>query len=107
MSVYGPAQPGTDLALHQPATASSTDDPSRGPGNAFDGDPTTRWSSASQDNHWLQVDLGSVINVERVDLTWETAITKTFAIETSTDGTTWTTTCGCCPPSPATSTSTA
>lgn len=90
MSVYGPAEPGTDLALHQVATASSTDDPSREPGNAVDGDPTTRWSSAYEDDQWLQVDLGSVVEVDRVDLTWETAMAKTFAIETSVDGETWT-----------------
>ena len=91
LSVFGPQAPGTDLALHKIATASSADDPSHGPQNAVDGDPSTRWSSAYQDNQWIDVDLSAVYSLDRVVLVWETAMAKTFAIQTSTDGSTWTT----------------
>jgi hypothetical protein len=91
LSVFGPQAPGTDLALHKTATASSADDPSRGPENAVDRDPATRWSSAYEDNQWIDVDLGAVYSLDRVVLVWETAMAKTFAIQTSTDGSTWTT----------------
>jgi hypothetical protein len=89
LSVFDTASPGTDLALHQAATASSVDDPSRGPGNAVDGDPNTRWSSAYQDNQWIQVDLGSVVAFNQVEIVWEQAYALTYTIEVSSDGTTW------------------
>ncbi|HYG39995.1 MAG TPA: discoidin domain-containing protein [Cytophagales bacterium] len=39
---------------------------------------------------WIRVDLGSIHNVNRVVLNWENT-GKTFQIQTSTDGTTWST----------------
>ena len=90
LSVFNTASPGTDLALHQTATASSEDDPSRGPGNAVDGDPSTRWSSAYQDNQWIQVDLGSAVSFDQVVIVWEQAYALTYVIQVSDDGATWT-----------------
>ncbi|GAA4201962.1 penicillin acylase family protein [Streptosporangium oxazolinicum] len=58
---------------------------------AVDGDPTTRWSSSSSDNQYLQVDLGSATTVSRALLRWETAYGAAYSIQTSTDGSTWTT----------------
>ncbi|MEU4365285.1 discoidin domain-containing protein [Promicromonospora sp. NPDC023987] len=78
----------TNAALGRPATASSTEGPF-GPALAVDGDPGTRWSSEAADPQWIQVDLGTVQDVCRVELTWETAYGKDFRIETSDDGTTW------------------
>jgi hexosaminidase len=81
-----------DLALNRPATASSVE-----PGTAFtanlatDGDPATRWSSAYADPQWLQVDLGAAHTVNEVRLAWEVAYAKAFQLQTSPDGTTWTT----------------
>ena len=49
----------TNLALHQPTTASSVHGPSWLASNATDGSLTTRWSSAFSDPQWLQVDLGT------------------------------------------------
>ncbi len=89
LSVFDTASPGTDLALHQTATASSVDDPSRGPGNAVDGDPNTRWSSAYQDNQWIEVDLGAVVAFNQVEIVWEQAYALNYVIEVSGDGTTW------------------
>ncbi|HEY1703975.1 MAG TPA: discoidin domain-containing protein [Trebonia sp.] len=82
--------PGTDLALNQTATASSADDPSRGPESAVDGNPDTRWSSAYEDNQWIQVDFGSVTAFDQVVITWESADALNYAIQVSDDGTAWT-----------------
>ncbi len=54
--------------------------------NAVDGDPVTRWSSAFSDPQWITVDLGSVHEISRVRLTWESAHARVYRIEVSTDG---------------------
>jgi len=90
LSVFNTASPGTDLALHQTATASSVDNSSDEPGNAVDGDPDTRWSSAYEDNQWIQVDLGSAVAFDQVVIVWEQAYALTYVIQVSDDGATWT-----------------
>ncbi|GAA2810129.1 discoidin domain-containing protein [Kitasatospora sp. CM 4170] len=78
-----------DAARGRPATASSTENAALAAGNAVDGDPGTRWSSAFADPQWLQVDLGSVRPLCRVVLNWETAYGRSYQIQASDDGTTW------------------
>jgi hypothetical protein len=56
---------------------------------AVDGDPSTRWSSEFSDPQWIAVDLGSPTKISRVELAWEGAYGKEFAIQVSLDGTTW------------------
>jgi hypothetical protein len=90
LSVFNTASPGTDLALHKTATASSVDDPSRGPENAVDGNLGTRWSSAYEDNQWIEVDLGSVVAFDQVEIVWEQAYALNYVIQVSDDGATWT-----------------
>ncbi|MGW2763521.1 discoidin domain-containing protein [Streptomyces sp. NPDC001275] len=80
-----------NAALGKPASASSTENAGTPASAAFDGDPGTRWSSAFSDPQWVQVDLGSVQNLCRVDLTWETAYAKEFQIQASANGQSWTT----------------
>jgi len=84
------ANPTTDLALNQTATASSEDNSSDGAGNAVDGNPNTRWSSAYEDNQWIQVDLGSTQSFDQVYLLWEQAYAETFSVQISNDASTWT-----------------
>jgi hypothetical protein len=91
LSVINTANPGTNLALGKTATASSTDNSAGQPSNAVDGRLDTRWSSAYQDNQWIQVDLGAVTTFDRVILVWETAYASEFDIQVSNDGQTWTT----------------
>ncbi|HEY4020215.1 MAG TPA: discoidin domain-containing protein, partial [Pseudonocardiaceae bacterium] len=91
LSVINIAYPGTNLALGKTATASSTDNSGGPPSNVVDGRLDTRWSSAYQDNQWIQVDLGAVTTFDRVNLVWETAYASEFDIEVSNDGQTWTT----------------
>ncbi|MFJ4986908.1 discoidin domain-containing protein [Streptomyces sp. NPDC088732] len=90
LSVVDSSVPDVDLALHKDASASSVDDPGNAPGNVTDGDAGTRWSSAFEDDHWIQVDLGSSVSFDRVDLTWERAYAKTFVVQLSDDGDSWT-----------------
>ncbi|WP_405875198.1 discoidin domain-containing protein [Streptomyces sp. NBC_00005] len=88
LSVLDSGSPDTDLALHKKATSSSVDG-SNDPGNATDGDPNTRWSSAYEDDQWIRVDLGSSVTFDRVAVLWETAYPKTYTIQVSDDGEDW------------------
>jgi hypothetical protein len=83
--------PPADLAQGKPATASSAESSLYPASNAVDGNPSTRWSSQFSDPQWIQVDLGSVQSIGRVHLVWETAYASAYQIQTSTNGTTWTT----------------
>jgi chitosanase len=78
------------LSQGRTATASSLEGTAFAAGNAVDGDTATRWASAEGvDPQWIQVDLGSVARVTRVQLSWEAAYATAFTLQISTDGTTW------------------
>ena len=89
-----------NLALNQPATASSVE-ASNLPANAFDGDPRSTWTSRKSDPQWLMVDLGSVQNLARIRLDWQSgdwkdsgyghaAYSREFNVQFSKDGEIWT-----------------
>ena len=81
-----------DLALDHPTTASSTQDATDYPAaDATDGDPGTRWSSATSDPQWLQVDLGSQQQICDIGILWEDAYGKAFTVQVSADGSAWNT----------------
>ncbi|MHA6765323.1 discoidin domain-containing protein [Streptacidiphilus sp. PAMC 29251] len=80
----------TNVALNKTATASSQENVGTPAADAVDGNAGTRWSSAFSDPQWLQVDLGSVQSICKVVLNWETAYATAFQIQTSNDGTNWT-----------------
>src|ERR1019366_1435177 len=84
------AQTQTNIALNQPAIASSVENSSYLPSYAFDGSLNTRWSSQFSDPQWIYVDLGSTYNVNEVKLTWEVAYGKAYQIQVSNDATNWT-----------------
>ena len=79
------------LSQGHPATASSLENSGHPASYAVDGDTTTRWSSAYSDPQWLEVDLGATHAISQVIINWQTAYATAFQIQTSTDGTTWTT----------------
>ena len=81
----------TNLALNHPATASSLENASFPASAAVDGKAGTRWSSAFSDPQWIQVDLGSTQSICQIVLQWETAYARAFQIQTSPDGSAWTT----------------
>ncbi|HEV2344946.1 MAG TPA: discoidin domain-containing protein [Actinocrinis sp.] len=86
-----PPAGGTLLSQGKPTTASSQENASFPAPNATDGNTGTRWSSAFSDPQWLQVDLGATHTISKVVLQWEAAYAKAFQIQTSNDGTNWTT----------------
>jgi beta-glucanase (GH16 family) len=86
-----PPPGGTNLAQGRPTTASSTENGSFPAPAATDGNTGTRWSSAFSDPQWVRVDLGGTHAVNKVVLNWEAAYGKAFQIQTSNDGSTWTT----------------
>jgi hypothetical protein len=57
--------------------------------NAVDGNSGTRWSSAFADPQSITVDLGSVRDVQRVRLVWETAYGRAYQIQLSDNNSTW------------------
>ncbi|MFV2114065.1 discoidin domain-containing protein [Micromonospora sp. LOL_025] len=83
-----------NVAQGRPATASSVENAGLPASAAVDGNPATRWASAAADPQWLRVDLGSVRSICRVVLTWEAAHARAFQLQTSVDGSAWTTVYG-------------
>ncbi|HVE16108.1 MAG TPA: discoidin domain-containing protein, partial [Chthoniobacterales bacterium] len=79
-----------NLAVGKTVTVSSANPAGSGP-LAVDGNLGTRWSSTYSNNQWITVDLGSAQYVGGVDLSWETAYATQYNIQTSLDGTAWTT----------------
>ncbi len=93
--VVPPQVGGTNVALGKPTTASSYQtDPTGGcpctPGNATDGNMSTRWASDWSDPQWIQVDLGASTAVKHIQLAWESAYGKAYQVQLSNDGTNWT-----------------
>jgi hypothetical protein len=78
------------LSQGKTATASSTENATFPASAAVDGNTGTRWSSAFSDPQWLEVDLGSTASISQVVLQWEAAYATAFQIQTSANGTTWT-----------------
>lgn len=92
-TLSGQAQNIPNLALKQPAVASSSQDATTYPASAaVDGDAGTRWSSQGKhDPEWIYVDLGSIVAFDRVKLTWEAAYGKDYLLQISNDAANWTT----------------
>jgi endoglucanase len=78
------------LALNKPATSSGDESSTYAPSKAVDGDMTTRWSSLGSDSAWLMVDLGATYKFSKVNLYWEAAYAKSYKIQVSSDGKTFT-----------------
>jgi beta-galactosidase len=48
------------------------------------------WSSDFSDPQWITLDLGTARKIGRVVLSWETAYARSYRLDTSSDGQTWT-----------------
>ncbi|NHA68550.1 discoidin domain-containing protein [Phycicoccus sp. CMS6Z-2] len=85
---------GPDLAVGRPTTASSQDG-GKEARLATDGDPSTRWAVSRGDrlrqDSWIAVDLGEPTSIATVRIDWEAANATAYELQTSDDGTTWTT----------------
>lgn len=86
-----PAAAADLLSQGRLATASSTENTSTPASAAVDGNTGTRWASTFSDPQWLSVDLGATATISQVVLRWEAAYARAFQIQTSTNGTVWTT----------------
>lgn len=84
-----PTPPSVNLALHQPAAASSTASPATAPSRAVDGDLATRWTSAAADPQWLRVDLLASRTVRRVVLRWAEPAAADYQVQISANGRDW------------------
>lgn len=78
-----------NLALHKPAYSSGNEVDWLVPENAVDGNSSTRWSSAKDDNQWFYVDLGEVKDVNQVVIKWQTPA-STYKLLVSNDAAEWT-----------------
>jgi hypothetical protein len=94
-TVVPPVPSGTNVAKGKPTTASSFQATGNGApfpaSNATDGNNSTRWATDWSDPQWIQVDLGQTTAIKHVQLVWESAYGKAYQIQTSNDGTNWTT----------------
>ncbi|MGI5185979.1 carbohydrate-binding protein [Dactylosporangium sp. CA-152071] len=97
----GSTPPATNLALNKTATADSqcaaTEGPAKAVNGTVNGGNADKWCSLGT-SKWWRVDLGSVTSVGRVVIRHAGAggenaafNTRDFDVQTSTDGTTWTT----------------
>lgn len=77
-----------NIALEANATA-STAQGGLPANNAIDGDPTTRWGSASEDGQFILVDFGSSYSIDELGMLWETAYAEDYVVEVSLDGDIW------------------
>jgi hypothetical protein len=92
IAVTGPASAaGPLISQGRPALASSQENAAAPASAAVDGNAGTRWSSQFSDPQWIRVDLGGTVTVCQVVLTWEAAFARSFQIQTSPDGSAWTT----------------
>jgi beta-glucosidase len=85
-TISAPSCDTTNVALNRPASASSVQNSTTPASAAFDGRPTTRWSSAFSDPQWIQVDLSGTGGngvLCRIVLNWEAAYAKTFTVQGS------------------------
>jgi Carbohydrate binding module (family 6)/F5/8 type C domain/Glycosyl hydrolases family 16 len=89
--VSPPPTCGPLISQNMPTSSSSNEAANLGPQYAVDGNPATRWSSGFSDPQWMQIDLGSAKPITRVRLNWEAAYASAYQIQTSTNGSTWTT----------------
>jgi len=81
----------SNQAVGKVTTASSVAAGSN-PANATDGNNATQWTSNTGGaGQWLSIDLGASKPISRLTLTWGATYAKSFRLETSSDGITWTT----------------
>lgn len=58
--------------------------------NMVDGDLTSRWESGRTDNESASIDLKLIAEIQKISISWEASYAKTYKIESSLDGLSWT-----------------
>ncbi len=83
--------PGKDnLALNKAVTATSTEVGVNIASNITDGKTNTRWSSLYADPQAVTIDLAQAYVLNKIVLRWESASAKSYRVEVSNDGLSWT-----------------
>jgi mannan endo-1,4-beta-mannosidase len=97
-SVFGGINPppppppvASNVARGKPVTASSNDGWAASPASVVDGNMATRWASQWSDPQWITIDLQETHTINRVVLAWEAAYGRSYQIQVSSNGSTWTT----------------
>ena len=83
--------PYPNLALHKPVTASSEENDGCLKAFLTDGDLTTRWGSAHQDDEYVIVDLQQTCYIDYLILRWEVAFASEYELAFSDDQINWNT----------------
>ncbi|MEV6400013.1 beta-N-acetylglucosaminidase domain-containing protein [Streptomyces sp. NPDC051907] len=93
LALWDTAGGGQNLALAGAATASSVEQdlPQFAAAKVNDGSLGSRWSSGYSDDAWVQIALPAPARVAAVTLAWEGACASEYTLQTSVDGTAWTT----------------
>ncbi|WP_426076110.1 di-heme oxidoredictase family protein [Janthinobacterium sp. PSPC3-1] len=84
-----PTQPGVFIKPVA-ATSSPVENPGMSAAMAIDGKSATRWASSFEDGAWIQFDFGAPTAIGYMQLQWENAYGKEYALQTSNDGQNWT-----------------
>ncbi|MEK0314577.1 glycosyl hydrolase [Cohnella sp. 56] len=84
-----PVAGAANKAYNKSAYSGTVESASYPPSLAVDGNGSTRWASAWQNQDWFYVDLGSVQPMSMVKLQWEAAYAKKFQIQLSNDNISW------------------
>ena len=72
--------PYPNIALGKPVTASSHENAGTLPEGINDGDLSTRWGSAHNDNEYITIDLLQTCFIDHITLRWEAAYASSFAL---------------------------
>lgn len=72
--------PYPNIALGKPVTASSYENAGTLPTGINDGDLSTRWGSAHNDNEYITIDLLQTCFIDHITLRWEAAYASSFAL---------------------------
>jgi len=81
----------SNIARTGTASASSTSSGSYAASRAIDGSTSSYWRSGSGGTQWLRVDLGAIKTFDRVVVNWDgSRYARAYRIETSLNGSTWT-----------------
>ncbi|MEA3347381.1 MAG: glycoside hydrolase family 9 protein [Candidatus Auribacterota bacterium] len=76
-------------AVQVTVNSSSEQNPDLSVENILDGDFKTRWSSAFEDNEWIEIDFGEIIKFDGMEIHWETAYASEYEILISEDNIKW------------------
>ena len=94
---YPTPVPNVNLALNVPTTVSSALDAAHGGAQAVDGNLATTWQTARASGkkklpaEWITLDLGGVKSIGRIVLEWDAYYAKSYSLQVSSDGNSWTT----------------